>query len=716
MKNKKELLKKDFLLEIGCEELPSGYIEPVISHLRLSTQMLLGNSRITFDEIKVYGTPNRLVIYAAGLRSRQEPQRERINGPSEEAAFDKEGKPTQACVGFLKSKGADLKDIFIESTQKGKYVFIEREKESFPAKKILLEILPALITSIRFPKAMRWNSSAVRFARPIRWLAALYGTETISFKLGGLTASNKTRLPRYLSPAMEPVMIKSVSDYFEILKKCAVIVDQNVRERRITAILKNAAKKLNAAEDFNTTLIKTVTYLSESPVGFTGKLNREYLRLPVEVLESSMAKNQRIFLLKDRKKEALPYFVGIINGRRKNIKPISRTFEAILNAKLKDSKFFLEEDLKIKHEDRIEMLKSVVFQAKLGSMYERVMRIKRMSLYILDTLNLFGVINPADQIDIGNRVERAALLSKTDLVTQMVKEFPDLQGIIGREYARMSGEKEEIYNAISEHYLPKGPSDPLPSGYISNIVAIADKADMVTGFFAIGLIPSGSEDPYGIRRASLGLLKILLENRYPLSLDILIDKTLEIYGNTIGLDKGAVKSRLILFMKERLKNILLDKNFKDDIIDAVLSSASLGRFDELNKKLIDLSSISQAKYLLESAKVIERISNILKTDKKLEEDIKEVNRALLKEQLEKDLWDSYEKNGEKIREKIAKGEYAEATRIYAAAFFNPTHLFFEKVVVNVQDQPLRANRFALLKTVHNMYVDNIADISKIKFQ
>ncbi len=702
----KKDITKEFLFEIGTEELPAGYIEPALDHLRSSVEAALKSSRLKFDRIKALGTPNRLVVHITGLPLRQEAQREKISGPSKEMAFDKEGKPTQACLGFLRSKKAQLKDISIETTPRGEYLFIEREKESLTTKKILADLLAPLMASIRFPKVMRWDDSGVRFARPVRWILALYGSETVSIKFGRLTASNVTRLPRYISPVMRSVKIKSIKDYFKTLEKYNVILDQEERRGRIAEILKRSAKQAGAADNFNTGLLATVNYLVESPVGFVGNLRKEYLDLPVDVLESSMAKNQKIFLLKDKSGKALPYFAAIINGKREDTAAIRKTFEAILNAKLKDSMFFLSEDLKVRLEDRVEALKGVVFQAKLGTVHDRVIRLKNLSL---DIARSFEFPNRAA---VEEKIQRAALLSKADLVTQMVKEFPDLQGIIGGEYAKRQGEDKEIFNAIYEHYLPKGPTDCLPSTYTSSILAIADKIDTIVGFYAIGLIPTGSEDPYGIRRASLGLLKILLESKYPILLDDLMEWSFARYGDKIVCDKNAVKSQISAFQKDRLKNILLDKNFKDDIIDAVLCSG-FGRFDRLSKKLSDLSSISKAKYFIEAAKIIERISNILKGDKKPKDGAAKVSPALFKEQLEKDLWDIYEKNKAGIEKNIAEGDYIEATKIYARAFHDPIHLFFEKVVVNAEDPALKANRYALLRAIHAAYVDNVADLSRI---
>lgn len=707
MKNKKDA-SKEFLLEIGTEELPAGYIEPALEQLRLALELNRKVGTLNFSSLDVFGTPNRLVVYIRGL-SMPPPRREKVIGPSKEMAFDKDGKPTQACLGFLRSKGAELKELHIESTPRGEYVSIEKTKPPVPIKKFLTDAISNLIATLKFPKVMRWDDSGVRFARPVRWLLALYESETVSVKFGKLTASNMTRLPRYSSPVMKSVKIKSVKDYFKTLEKYNVILDQEERHERIAATLKKAAKEVGASDNFNTDLLATVNYLVESPVGFIGKFGKEYLDLPVEVLESSMAKNQKIFLLKDKGGKALPYFAAIINGKRKDIAMIRKTFEAILNAKLKDSIFFLNEDLKIRLEERVEALKGVVFQAKLGTIHDRVMRLQKLSL---DIVRSFEFPNRAT---VEEKVQRAALLSKADLVTQMVKEFPDLQGIIGSEYAKREGEDKEICNAIYEHYLPKGPVDHLPSTYTSSILAIADKIDTIVGFYAIGLIPTGSEDPYGIRRASLGLLKILLENKYPILFDDLMEWTFSRYGTKITCDRNTIKSQILAFQKDRLKNILLDKNFKDDIIDAVLCSG-LGRFDQLSKKLSDLSSISKAKYFLEAAKVIERVSNILKGDKKAREGAAKVNPSLFKEQLEKDLWDIYEKNKAGIEKKIAEGNYIEATKIYAKAFHDPIHLFFEKVVVNAEDQSLRANRFALLRAIHAAYVEKVADLSKIKLQ
>ncbi len=706
MKNKENTMK-DFLLEIGCEEIPAGYLPPAENQLRSLIESGLKESRICFGSICSFSTPVRIVVHVKEIAARQEAQREKISGPSKEAAFDKDGRPTQACLGFLKSKGAQIRDIKIETTPKGEYLFIERAKESLSTRKVLSTILPKAIGSLRFPKVMKWQADGAKFARPVRSILAFYGDEVVPLKYGSLDSSDHTRMPRYKSAVMKTAKVRSVNDYFLKLKGWGVELSGNRRSSMIYAFLKDAAKKEGASDNFNMTLLETVSYLSEAPSGFIGKFSKDYLDLPAEVLESSMAKNQKIFLLKDSKGKALASFAGVLNGKRKDISLIRQTFESILNAKLKDSMFFLKEDLKLRLEDRIELLKGVVFQAKLGSVYDRTKRLQELARYIAGELNLSE--------DDKKKVEMAALLSKTDLVTQMVKEFPDLQGVVGREYAKRTGEDKEVAKALYEHYLPKGPNDPLPSGSISAILAIADKIDSIAGFYSIGLVPTGSEDPYGIRRASLGLLKILVEKKYPLSLEDLIDRSFGLYGQAAAFDVSKVRSQIITFQKERLKNILLDKNYKDDIIDSVLSPG-IGKFDRLGKKLEDLSSISQAKYFLEAAKVAERVSNILKGAKDFKAEETKVKPELFREQLEHELWDIYAKNSGKIENRIEAGDYTGATRLYAEAFSGPIHLFFEKVVVNADDQALRANRLSLLKSIQAVYMNKAADLSKIKLQ
>jgi len=697
---------KDFLLEIGCEEIPAGYLPPAENQLRSLIESGLKESRIGFGNISSFSTPVRIVVRVEEIAARQEAQREKISGPSKEAAFDKDGRPTQACLGFLKSKGAEIRDVKIETTPKGEYLFIERARESLPTRKVLSVILPKAISSLKFPKVMKWQTGGVKFARPVRSILALYADEIVPFKYGSLDSSDHTRMPRYKSAVMGTAKVRSVNDYFLKLKAWGVELSGDRRNSKISSFLKDAAKKEGASDNFNTALLDTVSYLSESPSGFVGKFSKDYLELPAEVLESSMAKNQKIFLLKDSKGKALASFVGILNGKRKDITLIRHTFEAILNAKLRDSMFFLKEDLKLRLEDRIELLKGVVFQAKLGSVYDRTKRLQELTRYIAGELKL-----PDED---KKKVEMAALLSKTDLVTQMVKEFPDLQGIVGREYAKRTGEDKEVSRALYEHYLPKGPNDPLPSGTIPAILAVADKIDSIVGFYSIGLVPTGSEDPYGIRRASLGLLKILVEKKYPLSLEDLVERSFDLYGQAAG-ERAKVKSQIIAFQKERLKNILLDKNYKDDIIDSVLSPG-IGKFDRLGKKLEDLSSISQAKYFLEAAKVAERVSNILKGAKDFRAEEAKVKPELFREQLEHELWDIYAKNSGKIESRLEAGDYAAATKLYAEAFSGPIHLFFEKVVVNADDQALRANRLSLLKSIQAVYMNKAADLSKIKLQ
>jgi glycyl-tRNA synthetase beta chain len=704
-------MPKELLLEIGTEEIPSVYLNPAINRIEELAKKILTENRISYGEIRVFGSPRRLILFVENLSDRQESVASKIIGPPKRVSFDENGLSTQAAVGFAKNQGIKVEDLKIEKTEKGEYLFAIKEEKGGATKKILPDILTKLIFSIPFPKHMRWGDGNVKFVRPVHWILCLYNGDVVKFKLDSVKSGNKSFGHRFLSP--KAFTVKDFASYKRKTKGNYIIFNQGERKEAILKEANKLAKKAGGSLYEDADLLEAVTHLVEYPSPIFCEFEKEYLELPKEVLISVMKKHQRYFPVVNSNGSLLPNFIAISNNKVKNPSVMKAGYERVLKARFSDGRFFYEEDRKKPFNEFIEKLKSVVFQERLGTYYEKVERIVKLTNYLSD------VIAP-DEKEIS---ERAAFLCKADLVTQMVYEFPDLQGIMGREYAKLSGEKKEVADAIYEHYLPRFVGDKLPDSRAGDVVSIADKIDTIVGCFGVGLIPSGSEDPYALRRQTLAIANIILGKGYQLSISDLIDKTIDIVGQKLvltssksGIERGRgdVKNEVIDFFKSRLKNQLVSDGFSYDVVDAVFSAKFDDILDAVNK-VKALSGLKTLPYFEPLAVAFKRAANLIMTSSKSgivkENKYGSPDPALFKEDAERELHESFYNIKNDVEKLVHEKKYLDAMK-KIAEMRGSVDKFFDKVMVMVEDKSLRENRLNLLCNISRLYGE-LADFTKI---
>jgi glycyl-tRNA synthetase beta chain len=685
---------KELLLEIGTEEIPAGFVPQALKDLEALAKKELEAKRIDFSEVRTLGTPRRLVLVVQSVSEKQRDEETRKIGPSKQAAFDAKGNPTKAAIGFAKSQSVPVESLIIVQTEKGEYVCAVRKESGKPTLELLSSLLPEWILSIPFQKSMKWADVPIRFARPIHWIVAVFGGKVVPFEVGNIRSGKVTYGHRFMHPAHIPV--KDFQSYLKKLREASVIVDPAERKKKIeNEMIREGAKVLGRVlkdED----LLNEVNFLVEYPVALCGAFDGKFLSLPQEILIHSMKEHQRYFPVSDDHEKLLPHFICISNIRPKKRKVVVRGNEKVLKARLSDAVFFFEDDLKVPLEKRVEQLKKVVFQAKLGTSYEKVMRFKQLALWI------------TERIDPGLReiVERASHLCKADLVTGMVGEFPKLQGIVGREYARLSNERSEVAEAIYEHYLPAFAGDRVPSGPIGDIVSIADKMDTIVGCFGVGLVPTGTADPFGLRRQALGIIRIILEKKYAISLRALVEESERQLKEKMERPVEQVREEVLDFFRVRYQNFLLDKEYPFDVTDAVLSIS----FDELLDVQGRIDALRKAREWKDFESIViafKRAMNILKGSPPK----REINRSLFAESAEQNLYQSFVKAKEKICLDLSKRDYP-AALMEMTEMKRPIDEFFDGVMVMVEDEAIRNNRLALLDEIGKLFL-RIADFSKL---
>lgn len=699
-------MTKDFLLEIGAEEIPAGYISPAMTQLETEFIKFLDQNKVERKEIEVWATPRRLTLYAPGIGEKGQDQVTELLGPPKHVAFEEGGNLTAAALGFAKKQNVKPELLTVKKTERGEYLCFRLAQKGLRTDKLLKEFLPKMISSLYFPKTMRWERQDVRFARPIRWLLCLWGKEALRFKVGDVQSNNETFGHRILSQN-KSIVLRNSSLYEKTLQKAYVIVDPGKRKKHILENMEKTAKKYGTVKA-DETLLNTVTFLTEYPTPILGKFDQKYLSLPQEVLITCMRHHQKYFSLITTKGTLLPFFIGISNGDPKAAKTIREGYERVLSARLEDAEFFYKTDIKTHLEENVEKLKGVVFQEKLGTLFAKTERIVKLSEYIASQLP-FTNYNLAD-------VRRTALLCKADLLTEMVKEFPELQGIIGKEYCKVYKEKEEVCQGICEHYLPLSVTGALPKTTCGAIVAIADKMDTIVSDFAIGLIPTSSEDPYALRRQAQGIVSILLSQEWHFSLFELLEKQMRILRES---DVGIVNSAEVInnvwkFFRERIEYILSIEpyNLTYDEIAAVIAvgysdvPAVLKRGQALHnlRKLPDFEPLTAG---------FKRANNILRQarDKKLLPEHVSLMEQYLKEEAELKLHAQTLALKNDLADVLRSGDYEQALRRLVE--LRPAiDEFFDKVMVMVEDKAVMNNRLLLLHEVTGLFL-KIADISKL---
>lgn len=686
-------MPNELLLEIGTEEIPSVYLNPAIDRIEELAKKFLDEKRISYGQINVFGSPRRLVLFVENLSERQESVTSKVIGPPKRVSFDEKGLPTQAAIGFAKNQSIKVEDLKIEKTEKGEYLCVAKEEKGDVTKKILPDILTKLIFSIPFPKHMRWGDGNIKFVRPLRWILCLYNGDIVKFKLDSVKSGNKSFGHRFLSPKV--FTVKDFASYKKKTKGNYIIFNQSERKEAILKVANKLAKKAGGSLYEDADLLEAVTYLVEYPCPILCEFEKEYLKLPKEIIISVMKKHQRYFPIVSQDGGLLSRFVAVSNNKVAKPNVVKSGYEKVIRARFSDARFFYEEDRKRHIQDYAEKLKSVVFQDKLGTYEEKVERVVKLASYIAD------MIYPQAK----ETAERAAFLCKADLATQMVYEFPDLQGIMGREYALLSGEKPDVANAIYEHYLPKFVGDKLPESHAGDIVSMADKIDTIVGCFGIGLIPTGSEDPYALRRQTLAIANIILEKGYRISIMDLIVPDMEELNKKIELNKEDVKRDVLDFFKSRIKNQLISDGIPYDVVDATFSAGFDYLVDDI-KRVKALSEFKRMEYFESLAIAFKRAANIVKGHT-----CGILNPDLFKEDAERDLYESFNNIKNEVAVLIREKRYLDALK-KIAEIRGSVDRFFDEVMVMVDDKILRENRLNLLSEISKIFIQ-LADFTKI---
>lgn len=690
-------MNNKYLLEIGVEELPARFIGNALAQLENNMKNLLKEQRIEYESIETYATPRRLVLIIEGLGDKQETIEEKIKGPAKGIAYDEKGNPTKALQGFMRGQGIDIDQISFQDYNGEEYVYANVVKNGKMTEEVLSKNMANIIKSIVFPKSMRWGGKNIRFARPIRWIVSLYNESVVPFDLEGIKVGNITRGHRFLGSSH--IEVNSVDEYFKILEENYVIVDQNKRKDIIKYGSERLAKEKGGNLLMDAELLEEVTYLVEYPTPLIGRIEDEYLQLPVDVVITPMKEHLRYFPVVDDKGRLLPYFITVRNGNEKHIDIVTKGNEKVLGARLEDAKFFYYEDIKKPLEDYVEELNNIIFQEKLGTLYDKTIRVQKLAEKIGNYLEVGQ--------ETKKNIERAAYLSKADLVTKMVDEFTELQGKMGMEYAKQSGENEIVSLAIYEQYLPRFAGDQLPTTTAGAILSIADKLDTIVGSFAIGIQPTGSQDPYGLRRQALGIINIILDRKLNLNLGDIVDFALYIYvdENSLVFDYENTKQEILEFFNGRIKNIFSDMGIRYDIIDGVLSTETDDVYD-LKLRADKLNDYIENKGLEEVLTTFNRVINLGEKASSME-----VKRELLVEEEEIELYEAFNSIEDKVITWLNKKEYDKALEQFIA-LREPVDNFFDHVMVMVDDEELRENRLSLLSKIAETML-MICDLSKI---
>ncbi|MEN8257746.1 MAG: glycine--tRNA ligase subunit beta [Thermodesulfobacteriota bacterium] len=686
-------MQHELLLEIGTEEIPASYIDPALAHLKKGMEKKLGELSLPFSAIRTAATPRRLTISVSDLAQRQEDQSKEVMGPPKQAGFDADNKPTKAAIGFAKSRGASVDDIQVVSTDKGDYLMVVQEIKGQDTSALLQDFLPELILSTPFPKSMRWADKATHFARPLQWLLALFGGQTLSFKIDDHQSGNTTRGHRFMSP--ETREITDFKQYQEALLDMDVLVDIDKRRGLIESQVKEAASASGGSVVLDLDLLDTVTQLVELPNAIGGSFDDKFLELPKEVLTTSMRVNQKYFTVADKNGDLLPYFVAVNNTRVKD-EAISREgHQRVLRARLEDGLFFFNEDRKRRLEEYKASLSGVVFQAQLGTMAEKNERFTSLATQLAREL----------EPDLLETTKRASELCKADLVTDMVGEFPSLQGVMGKYYALHDGETAEVAEAIMDHYKPLRSGSALPSGKAGALVSMADRIDTMAGCFAIGKAPTGATDPYGLRRHALALIHIISDQDWHLSLSAIFSKALDQYDAKVEMNKEKTLATIINFIKGRYINDLVAAGNAAGAVEAATS----GHFDDITdcrQRLAALAAISSHENFTLLAGAFKRVTNIIK-----DHEDREVQEKLLSEDAEQKLFAAFTKVAEECRPLLAKRDYNKALQAILK-MKEPVDCFFDEVMVMAEDEAVKHNRLSLLAAIAHLFLQ-IGDFSKM---
>jgi len=683
-------MAKDLLFEIGAEEIPAGFMPNILGQLKQLAETKLNDAHLPFESIATYGTPRRLALIVKGLADTSAEISERHKGPSASIAYDADGNATKAAIGFARGKGLDVADLVVEDG----YIYAETKTAGVAAKDIVTDMLPQLITGLNFPKSMHWGNLDAKFVRPVRWLVALLDEEVIPVEFATVKSGNVTRGHRFLGA--DEITIKNAASYVDTLKENFVMVDQDARRELISKQLHDIAASKNASIVWDDDLLEEINYLVEWPTALCGGFEESYLALPDAAIITPMKDHQRYFPLVDQDGKLLPMFLTVRNGSDHSIEVVQAGNERVLRARLDDAKFFFNEDRKKPLIDRQDGLTKIVFQEGLGNLADKTERLLKLGRVFGEECGLHE--------DAAVVLERATELAKTDLTTGMVTEFTELQGVMGKEYALLDGESPEVAEAIFEQYLPRFAGDVLPQTEAGKVLSIIDKVDNIVATFSRGLIPTGSQDPYALRRQTIGILNILLGSEWNISLRPIFKASMELL-NVPTEKQDELLGQVEEFFTLRLKNIFLDREVPHHVIDLLLSNNELSVADA--EGLVNALLANRIDENVELVQAYTRMYNLVK-----DVEYTGVNSDLLKEDAEKELFEAASKASEASSAAWEAGDY-DAVVAVPATLVPAINKFFEDVMVMDKDEAIKANRLQLVRLAYSVMAI-IGDISALK--
>lgn len=689
-------MSKDLLFEIGLEEVPARFLRAAMEQLQDKLVKWLDASRIAHGEVTAFATPRRLAVWVQNVADKQEDVSEEVKGPSRKIALDDSGQWSKAALGFAKSQGVDPESFTFKELGGVEYIYVTKNSVGVNTKSILSEGLLGILTSMTFPKNMRWGAHEFKFVRPIKWMVAMLGSETVDLEITGVKAGNVTRGHRFLGGE---AVIPEASAYRDVLREQHVIVDVNERQEMIVSQIQALAQEKDWNIAIKDDLLEEVLFLVETPTVLYGSFDSSFLHIPQEVLITSMREHQRYFPVLDKQGQLLPYFVTVRSGDSRSLDVIARGNEKVLRARLSDAKFFYEEDQKLQIKDALSKLESIVFHEELGTIGDKVRRIRRISDQLSAKLNVSA--------DAADSVSRAADICKFDLVTQMVYEFPELQGVMGEDYARKAGEKEHVAKAVFEHYQPRFAGDSVPSTMVGSIVSIADKIDTIVGCFSIGIIPTGSQDPYALRRQAAGIVQIILEHKLPVTLSDVFGVALEVHENIRVLKRSTdeIRKDLKEFFGLRVKK-LLSEDQRYDVVDAVITAGFDHVVSVVSRGHALMNAVESVQDFKTTVESFNRVSNLAAKAGKAA-----VNAELFTESEENKLYEAWNAIRADYHAALQAAD-GERSLSLLSGLREPITGFFDSVMVMAEDEAVRANRLALLSGIDGD-LKRYADFTKL---
>ncbi len=699
----------ELLLEIGVEELPYQFIAPALAALKESAEQLFKDQRLAFQSARTMGTPRRLTLVVEGVAPQQTSMVKETMGPSKSVAFDPAGQPTRAATGFAAGQGVTVQDLQIRRTPKGEYLFAVKQEQGRPANVVLKEFLPQLIAKLSFPKAMKWNSTGARFARPVRWLLALYGGATLPIETAGITAGNRTEGHRVLGSA-KGIVVRDADSYLKGLEHQGVIPNPERRrhmiETQVATICKETGFRLNIDAD----LFDQAVYTTECPNAIIGSFKETYLEVPEEILITSMKEHQGFFSLINKETGKLvPHFIAVTNNRAKDMGLIREGNERVLAARLADAKFFFDEDRKVNLEERAKRLSGVTFHQKLGTMAQKQERVAKLAVTLAQIAGLKDIMV--------NACRRAGELCKADLLSGIVGEFPALQGVMGGYYARFDGEEPDVAVGIGQHYQPHSMEGPIPDSLTPQVLSVADRLDSLAAFFHVGIVPTGSEDPFALRRHATAIVRILLEGSTRVNLGHAVREARSIVvatGIKAAPIQGDAQNRVVDFLFERVRYYVKTVHaLRDDVINAVLT-VSDRQSVELRDLVAKMKALESVTTKPEFDPLIVGFKRAHRLVEKEQWDRKPVDQARFEHPTESGLYQAIAEEREKMMSAMTHGEYGQA--LDALVRLKPAiDAFFTAVMVNAADPDVRSNRLSLLQEVDDFF-NSFADFSQIVVQ